>query len=631
MGEETTEAVPELLRQAVAHHREGRIGAALALGMAILAREPTHPLALNLTGVALFQSGEADKAAAMLHQATVAHPGYAEAHCNLGNVLRAMGRQGEALDFYRKALAIRPDYADAHNNIGGVLRTANQLEAAEAAFRRALEIEPGHLTALDNLGEMLRDSGRTEEAREVLQRSLAARDTPGTRTRIALLSPVISLSTEHIEQVRRGMDAAFDQLIAAGVRLDDPLGEVGATNFYLAYHGLDDRALQEKIARFFLGACPALAWTAPHCRRPAAAPAGRRIRVGIASTYLRRHTIGKLNRGLVENLSRERFHLTLLRASARHDPVAAAMDGAADAVVHLPTEHLQAARETIAGLELDVLLYLDVGMDPLTYYLAFARLAPVQCVAWGHPDTTGIPNLDYFVSSELLEPPGAEAHYSETLVRLAPLPTCYGRPALPEGGADRERFGLPGDATLYVCPQNLFKFHPDFDAALAALLGRDRRGLLVFIADAHGQWMQRFRDRFAASFGALADRMVFLPRMPEDDFLRLLATADALLDPPYFSGGNTSLEAFAMGVPIVTWDSPFMRGRVTHGCYKAMGIDGLVADGAGAFVELALRLANDPAWHREMSGLIRRRNGALFDNVEAVRAFEEFFTAAIPT
>ena len=49
-------------------------------------------------------------------------------------------------------------------------------------------------------------------------------------------------------------------------------------------------------------------------------------------------------------------------------------------------------------------IYLDVGMDPMTYFLAFARLAPVQCVTWGHPVTTGVPNMDYFISSDLLEP-----------------------------------------------------------------------------------------------------------------------------------------------------------------------------------------------------------------------------------
>ena len=63
------------------------------------------------------------------------------------------------------------------------------------------------------------------------------------------------------------------------------------------------------------------------------------------------------------------------------------------------------------------MFYADLGMDIRTYFLAFARLAPVQCVTWGHPDTTGIPNMDYFISSDLIEADGAEKHYSETLYK----------------------------------------------------------------------------------------------------------------------------------------------------------------------------------------------------------------------
>ena len=64
-------------------------------------------------------------------------------------------------------------------------------------------------------------------------------------------------------------------------------------------------------------------------------------------------------------------------------------------------------------------------MDIRTYFLAFSRLARVQCVTWGHPDTTGIPNMDYFISSNLIEPKEADEHYSEKLQRLNVLPTFY--------------------------------------------------------------------------------------------------------------------------------------------------------------------------------------------------------------
>src|SRR5208337_1279441 len=98
------------------------------------------------------------------------------------------------------------------------------------------------------------------------------------------------------------------------------------------------------------------------------------------------------------------------------------------------------AREQIAALALDILFYQDIGMEPTSFFLAFARLAPVQCVSFGHPNTTGIPNMDYFVSNDLFEPPDAPSHYSERLILLHDLPTLayYYKPPLPAAPVNRE-------------------------------------------------------------------------------------------------------------------------------------------------------------------------------------------------
>ena len=151
------------------------------------------------------------------------------------------------------------------------------------------------------------------------------------------------------------------------------------------------------------------------------------------------------------------------------DEMARAIRAASDRVVVLPPA-LDAARRAIAELELDVLFYEDIGMDAFTYFLAFARLAPVQCVSYGHPDTTGIANVDYWVSNDLFEPADAAGHYSERLFLLRDPGTTayYYRPQLVPPAKRREEFGLPEGATLYLCPQSLFKLHPDFDAILAA-------------------------------------------------------------------------------------------------------------------------------------------------------------------
>jgi len=107
--------------------------------------------------------------------------------------------------------------------------------------------------------------------------------------------------------------------------------------------------------------------------------------------------------------------------------------------------------------------------------------------------------------------------------------------------------------------------------------------------------------------------------------------ADVVLDPPFFGGGNTSYEAFAMGLPIVTWPGEFMRGRVTEGCYRQMGFTDLIADGLDSYVEIAHRLANDRAWREQVKTEIAARAHALYEDTEVVREFEKFFIAAVET
>ena len=229
---------------------------------------------------------------------------------------------------------------------------------------------------------------------------------------------------------------------------------------------------------------------------------------------------------------------------------------------------LETAREQIAECELDILFYTDIGMDPLTYFLAFSRLAPVQCVTWGHPDTTGIPNLDYFISCEDFEPEGSETEYSECLVRMKNMPNYFYRPAAVELTGTREirrRVGLPADSRLYVAPQSLIKFHPDFDAVLGEILRRDNKGLLILFDDANKHWSTLLMERFLRSIPDVTDRIIFLPRLPFNDFLSLMRSADAVLDTPYFCGGTTSLELFSVGCPIVTWPSSRMASRFTYG------------------------------------------------------------------
>ena len=327
--------------------------------------------------------------------------------------------------------------------------------------------------------------------------------------------------------------------------------------------------------------------------------------------------------GLITQLPKEEFEVVVITTRGRGDPVSRAIEAAADDLLYLPDSFFDAQR-AIGVMELDLLLFADIGMDVRTYFLAFARLAPVQCVTWGHPDTTGIPNMDYFLSSGLIEPEDGAEHYSEELYRLPSPPTYYPRPEIPDGLKTRADFGISENKTLYLCPQSAVKFHPDVDQLLAGVLRGDDDAVVYVVEGAVGHWTEQVRKRWGVTIPDVAARIKVVPRQTPEDFLALQAAADVILDTPHFSGGNTSYEAFALAKPIVTMDSAFMRGRVTAGLYRLMDITELTASSFEEYVAIALRLGKDRDYNLASGRRIAECCDILFGRQDVVDGFAEF-------
>ena len=651
----------DLLQQGIAHHRAGRLQEAGALYQQVLALEPAHADCLNLMGVianqvgrpelavdyigralrveeksaiyhnnlgqALLALGRLDDAVASFRRALALEPKLAEAYANLAIAFRHQGKTGDALALFRRALELKPDFAQTHNNLANMMAELGRLDSAIDHYDRALALTPDDPEILTNRGSALLGQSRIADAVASFRRAHALRPTDALLLKCALALPIIPASIGEIERVRATLGDEVAALRHRFMSLSDPERQIGQTCFHLAYHARDDRQLQRALAALYAEACPSLLTSAPHCLHPVPSADGR-VHVGFVSHFFRTHTIARLFHGLIAQLARDRFHVTLLATPCPPDPARAALVEAADAFVELPFD-LATARQRVADCALDAIVYPDIGMSPLTYFLAFARLAPVQCVSWGHPDTTGIANLDYFLSCDAMEPDGAEAHYSERLVRLPGPTVYYERPDFDARLKDRAQLGLDAAAHLYVCPQSLFKFHPEFDAVLVEILRRDPAGRLVLVQGAHRHIDDLLIQRLTAGAPEIAARITVLPPLNRGDFVALLAASDVMLDPLHYSGGNTSLEAFSVGTPVVTWPGAFMRGRHTYGFYKLMGLTDCVARDTTDYVAIALRLGTDPAWRAAVSGRIRAAAALLYENRETVRALEDFLVDAV--
>jgi predicted O-linked N-acetylglucosamine transferase (SPINDLY family) len=383
--------------------------------------------------------------------------------------------------------------------------------------------------------------------------------------------------------------------------------------FHIAYQGENDREIMRSFAKLF----PASPWaTEPLNPKPSV---DGRVRVGFISQYLCNHTIGTLNRGFVEMYDRKKIRLTIFNATPVDDETSRIFKQHADDYVMLPSDTASAVR-LLRGSNLDLALFTDLGMSCVTLALAHARVAARQAVTWGHPLTTGIPTIDEFVSSELFEDASAQEHYTEKLVRIKGLNTFYFKPEL-DRVYTRAEFNLPASGTLYGCPQTLFKFHIDGDAILKAILETDGTGHLVLVEGRNKSWKEKLLERWQRTMPGVLNRIHWLPTLPKSVFLGLCSVCDMMLDPLHFGGGNTTLEALALGVPVVTWPSPYLRARLSLGFYKHIGLTDFVASDAESFIRIALTKRMDKTE-------LQRKTLPLFEDEASVRSYEDYFTLA---
>ncbi|MBT3906434.1 MAG: hypothetical protein HOB79_21390 [Rhodospirillaceae bacterium] len=533
---------------------------------------------------------------------------------------------GEKIEELREHVKSTPGDSRAQAQLGDLLYQAGDLDNAKTHLSIATAIDPGLVGSYIQLGNIcIRDC---EYFRALGSWGVAQTFKPQDyiRLKMAMALPPIVENSNYIAIMQARLAQSLKLMAEAELNLEAPARD-SATLFYLAYHGYNDRAYYEALVNIYLKSRPEYGAVAPHCAEGRDRSKEPRIKIGFVSSFFFDHSIGRLFKGMIMGLDRKRFHVTVAFAPHRTDHVTEEIQRRVDRTIQLPLE-LAPAREKLMAQELDVVVYPELGMDVFALCLAMARVAPVQAMSWGHPVTSGIPNMDYFVSAEDLEGPGAEGHYSEKLFKLNTLGTYYTRPKMPESPKTRVEFGMEENINYYMVAQYLFKLHPNFDQILGDVLRRDPKGHILLVHGARRRWSELLLARFKNSIPQVVDRIRFVPSQKHEDFLALMGCVDVSLDIPQFNGGNTTLEALSMGLPVVTMPTEFARGRYCMSIYKHMGYMDLVAETPEQYAEIAVRLATDPDFKEQAKARIAETAPRAFDNKEAISEWERFFVEA---
>tara|TARA_Y100000590_G_scaffold23663_1_gene27078 strand:+ start:14857 stop:16782 length:1926 start_codon:yes stop_codon:yes gene_type:complete len=546
---------------------------------------------------------------------------------NLAGTYAIIGETDKAIEYYNKLLKLKPDHAEAYNNLATIFAGKGNIKSSIENYKIALNIKPNYLDALNNLGFILKSIGKINEASKYYDKAFKI-DSKDIRYAInaSLLLPPITESIKSIKLSRENYLKGLKNLKKYKLTLLETGNIILPQTFFLSYHAKNNLNLARNTAKLYKKIIPSVSYSKKRKEET-----NKKIKIGFISQFLTDHTIGKLFGGLIKNLNKQKFEIIIFHnLLTKLSKTKIEIDNSANKVILLKSNLIDQQSQIIEE-NLDILFFTDIGMSSITYFLALSRFAPVQVVTWGHPETTGMDTIDYFLSSTLLETKFSNKNYSEKLICLKDFPIFYELPKKIKL-FKRKDLNLPEKTRLYGCPQSLYKLHPNFDSILAKILEKDSDSFIVFIGGKGiiEYWIKTLKNRWSKNFPIINEKVIFTKRLSLNEFISFCSCVDVLLDPIYFGGGNTFLESMAVGTPSITMPNSYLRSNITSAAYKQMKIkDPPIVNNSNEYVNLAINLAKNKKKNLKMrkdSVLASKKN--LFKNYKALQQFEIFLEKA---
>lgn len=602
---------PSLCNLATLLKSIGRHQEAIPYYATAIQAQPTLPDLRANIAICFAQSGRTSDSIQIAEDTATRFPNSALAFESLGRVQQSCGQTENAKASYRRAIELDPKTVESRVLLGNILLPEFELDEAQQLFAAAHSLAPEDEPAALGIAQVAEQLDEVERARKIyLSLRQNSRDALIAKLRAASSCPTLFETEEEIDAYRLELTNTLEECRQGNLfhRAEDWVQLGVLPPFNLQFHGRDDLPLKRLYGQTIAETLD-FSITDDHSK----SSFDLRPRVGIITLRNDRAFIRSIG-GLIKRLDSSKIDPVVIALPSSKASFEAAFGDSIE-YLWLPPSIAQMS-QAIRNLGLDLLYYFEIGTSSLGYLLAHQRLAPVQCTSWGVQVTSGIPTIDYYISSKLIDGDESGSHYTEQLVRLDTLLSWQERPAI-ERIESIHAIDITEGRHLYLCPQQLGKFVPQFDDVLARILRKDVNGI-VFVTEGNvPRLTHRLKGRWNWSIPDVADRIQFIPQQRGSDYWRWIKSADVLLDPITFGGVNTTYDALGLGKAVVTLPSPFQRGRYTAGCYQAMQLNDCVATSIDDYVDRAVKIASDRDYRMNIERSISERNEILFRNEQS--------------
>ena len=639
---------------------------AVGLFNKVVALNPKYPEGYNNLGNALYELSEYDKSLNSYKKAIQLDPNFSDAfnnigniyfikreykkaadsyneaisigltvnkekpYFNLGNIYRELEDFEKSIEYYNKAIEINPNFADAHINLSISLNKNGNLNEAINSCKKVIDKDPKNTRALNNLGEYYQEIGN--ESLSIANYEKAIRVNPkNLRSRWLLMNtfPIIYQDSNQIKEYRIHFEkrlSELEKLIDANdiFEKDNILNALySSTNFYLHYLGEDITDLQKRYGKLVTKLTKKI--YPQHHNTVSKKNNSKLIKIGFVSSFFFNHVISKLFKNWIIKLNNDKFEKFIYHVGSKNDEITNLIKEKSSYFYN--ETNLDAVIKKIVSDELDILVFLDIGMIPKLQILGSLRLAPSQCCAYGVPVTTGLNNIDYFLSSKIMETDLSKSHYSEKLICLPDLGVDY---EIPESqSANNLENTSKNEETIFLSLQSNFKLLPQHDHIYTDIIKKNPKCKFWFIGTKNELVAAKFKNRLLKMCSdkglSLKDYFTFYPQSTYKNYLDLIIKSDVILDSLEWSGLNTSLEAISLNKPIITLPSKQMRSRHTYGVLKILNIDELICASKKDYVDLAVKLSTNSMFYENISKKIKINKKLLFNNFKTIEFLEDFF------
>ncbi|ROQ00271.1 putative O-linked N-acetylglucosamine transferase (SPINDLY family) [Stella humosa] len=593
----------------------GRFADAVPAFRAALQADPNHRDAWLGHADSLLQAGRPAEALSALDRARVrlgAHPDFAVVR---GLALRRLGQGPAALALLEETVALAPAHAGAWGALGLVRLDGRDDAGAAAALERAEALDPGRADVPFNRATAEHNRDRLGDALAALDRAVAR-------------APAFAAAHLHRGYVLldhgrpEEAGAAFERVLAI-----EPAHAAAGSARLFALNYLSDRDGGEVAALH-------RAWgDAVAAAVPATAPAtldrdpDRRLRIGYLSADFRAHSVAWFLAPLLFAHDRDRVEvIAYADVPAGGDAVTARLHANCDRWRDIHGMDDDAVAGLIRADAVDILVDLGGHTAHSRLPVLARRPAPVQGTWLGYPNTTGLAAVDFRVTDAIADPPGInDAQYSERLVRLDRPFLCYDLP--PDAPPPR----VPGQPVTFGSFNVPAKISPETVAAWAAILAAVPGARLLLKARGLDDpaTAELWRGRFAAA-GVDPGRLLLRGRVSSPaGHLAQYGLVDVALDPFPYNGTTTTMEALAMGVPVVGLAGDRHAARVGAAILRPLGLEGLLAEDVRGYVGIAAGLAADGAMRARLRAALpgRLRASSLCDAAGFAAAMEAAYRA----